>query len=150
MTEEAPLRTLALTQALRSKHSDKDIDIPRYVPARYALMCAFGDGSLKTWRSFLEWSNLVLPDHVHPLYECFGFELLHNCHLGVSKTLKEVYLEYVSNKTFPSDERIRVGSRTLYIRLANDYLAEVDLFFPIPDVRVDFSSQKLDGREDGF
>ena len=49
MTEEAPLRTLALTQALRSKPSDKDIDIPRYDPARYALMCAFGDGSLKTW-----------------------------------------------------------------------------------------------------
>jgi len=110
----------------------------------------FGSGSVHKWVSFLERSPLVLPCHIHGLYQCFGFEMLHNFDLGVSRTLKAICQDFFANLTPTHTIPRHAGGRLYISKVMNDYLAEVDMFFPIPGMNVSISKEQSNGRRDGL
>ena len=85
------VRSLDLTRKLRKGRATSHGGSSSDSHTADVLLAVYGDGSLQTWTSYLEESSIVLPDTIHSLYACFGFENLHNLHLGVSKNLKIIF-----------------------------------------------------------
>ena len=148
--ETSPYRTVRMTRMLRERSRGRGSASESSDPLVVQICATYGDGSLTTWTSFLETSPLVLPDHVHSLYDCFGFEVLHNLHLGISKLLKLAFLDLCSKRTRIPGFARGIIARTLFVKICNDYVAEIDRWYPLPGVRLDFSPHAYDGREDGF
>ena len=109
----------------------------------------YGDLCLTPCKYFSESSPLVILEYIHPLSDEFGFEFLHNINLGVSENMKNIFLNYVSSKIYPDISFGGICTGTFFVRFANDYLAEVDEWNDMPNICLNISSNRHDGREDG-
>ena len=110
--------------------------------------------SLQRYDCLLESSKLVSSSSVHGLYRAFGFECLHNLHLGISKTLKQCIMEFLGMRRKARGGQVTVvtsvPSQIQAVRFMNDYIAAQQKHYPLPGVHLDFSDQNVDGREDGI
>ena len=108
------VRSLDLTRQLRKGRTTGYGGFSSDSHTADVFLEVYGDVSLQTWTWYLEESTLVPPDTIHSLYTCFGFKIINNLHLGVSKNLKVIFENFVSRMTTSQTLLGGFGARNFY------------------------------------
>jgi len=109
-------------------------------------------------QSFLEKMYVTNRSFMVPgVYSMFTFESLHNLHLGISKLLKNCFLEFLQSNqvmTWPNGTRkqkkVLSSQRSNVLKAANAILAEIEKKYPATGIHVDFSKKEKTAQLNGF
>lgn len=95
-------------------------------PLREQCNAILFEQSISRQKSFLETSFLDGKDGLVDMYALFGFERLHNFHLGLSRFLQECTFQYVCRNEAPEYQKSKDGQ---YLELENPFFALSILFW---------------------